>query len=172
MKKVGIAIFFLSVVVGVGLLGFLIVSRIQFERNCGGYLKRAADSNTIALARQELSKAVSYLESENLTTGSTHVIYSTPACDLDFWYTNLKASLTELETTPADADRLTVSNQLLKLRETIMDNQKNGTKVTQPPNVRLYPDHIEFQMLGLGSLIGLTLGSISFIDCSTKTCQS
>ena len=36
-----------------------------------GYLKRAADANTIILANEEFSKAISYLESNNLTSGYT-----------------------------------------------------------------------------------------------------
>ena len=42
--------------------GVRIVNHIQFDRNIGGYLKRAADANTVELAEKNLSVAVEYLE--------------------------------------------------------------------------------------------------------------
>lgn len=44
-----------------------IVKSVQFELNCTQYLKRAADANTVELAKEELSKAISYAEQNNLT---------------------------------------------------------------------------------------------------------
>ncbi len=138
---------------GIGLLIAGKVCSIQFERNCKGYLKHAADANTIALAEQELSKAVAFLESNDLTTGSTHAIYFTPECDLTFWYQNLKASLEELESLPSDVDPLTASNQLIKLRETLVDQGEKGARVTLPPNISLYPRQTLFFITGIGCLM-------------------
>ena len=42
------------------------VKNIQFDRNCGGYLKRAADANTIELAKVELSRAIKYMDENKL----------------------------------------------------------------------------------------------------------
>ena len=60
----------------------------------------------------------------------------------------------------SNADQLRVSNQLLKLRETIMDNGEKGTYVTVPRNIHLFPSQLAFRMLGFGSLAGVVIGSI------------
>ena len=158
MKRFGFALIFVSCILGLGLITYGSVQSIQFTRNCKGYLKRAADANTIHLARQELTKAVRYLEETQLMSGSTHVIYATPECELDFWYQNLKSSLIELESFPEGMDPLTVSNQLLKLRETLMDNGEHGTKVTAPSNVHVFPNQFQYRMGGVASLLGLGSG--------------
>ena len=158
MKKFGPPIFALSLFFAIGLLSYGVVSSIKFECHCRGHLKRAADANTIELAERELKIAVDFIESNGLTTGDTSVVYSMPECELDFWYENLKASLDELQSTPADADRLTVSNQLIKLRETIVDQHEKGAKVTVPPNVHVFPNQVVYRTLGWGSVAGLLAG--------------
>ena len=97
-----------------------------------------------------------------MSSGSTHALYSTPNCELDFWYENLKSSLMELESFPADTNQLTVSNQLLKLRETLMDNGKGGTKVTIPPNIHVFPNQFLYRAGGAVCVFGFGLGFILF----------
>ena len=95
---------------------------IGFEQDVSGHLKRAADSNTIALAQEELHTAITYMEENDMTSGSSHIFYKTPECDINFWYKNLRSAYDELNEFPADADHLTISNQLMKLRETLLDD--------------------------------------------------
>ncbi len=171
MKNFGSLTLIVSSVLGVAVIGYMTFCSIQFERNCEGYLKRAADSNTIELAKQELRRAIDYIESENLTSGSTHIIYSTPASDLGFWYTNLKASLEELESTPPDVDRLVASNQLLKLRESLMDNGEKRTKVTAPRHIGLFPNQVAIQSLAFVSLLGFMAGLVGWAIASGQ-CES
>ena len=99
-------------------------------------------------------------------------MYSMPECELDFWYENLKAALIELESTPADADRLTVSNQLIKLRETIVDQHEKGARVTVPPNAHVFPDQVIYRSLGFGSLTGLLVGGTGIGMLMDKPKQS
>jgi hypothetical protein len=160
LKKFGWSTLVVSTLLGMVLIYFGTIWSIQFKQNCKGYLKHAADSNTVELAQEELGKAVAYIEANELTEGSTHLFYEMPDRDLGFWYKNLKASLNELETLDSDADQLTVSNHLLKLRETIMDSGEKGTRVTVPRDIHLYPNQFGFRMLVLGSLAGVTIGSI------------
>lgn len=89
-------IFLIGLLLMVGYLGTRAVKSVQFNQNCGGYLKRAADANTVETAKEELSKAISYIEANNLTQGYTSVMWQTPNEDLGFWYKNLKSSETEL----------------------------------------------------------------------------
>lgn len=46
---------------------------MELKQNVSGFLKRAADANTIELANQELTKALDYLEANNLTSGYTSI---------------------------------------------------------------------------------------------------
>ena len=173
MKNFGLGIIALSLLAGISLIIIGTVGSIRFEQDCEGYLKRAADANTVELARQELTKAVNHIEEAGLTSGSTHAFYATPECDLEFWYTNLKASLTELESLPTDADSLTRSNQLLKLRETIMDNGEKGTSVTAPPNVHVFPHPFLYRTSGIGSFLGILVGLTVMAansECKPKAC--
>ena len=115
-----------------------IVWIVQFDRGCEGYLKRAADANTVELAKVELAKAVKYLESNKMTEGFTSVIYTTPDEDVGFLYKNLAQSLEELKALPSSATPLEKSNMLMKLRETILDEGK-GTHVTLPEGISRFP---------------------------------
>ena len=172
LKRLGPPIFVLSLIVAIGLLTYGGLQSIHFKRECSGHLKRAADANTIELAEQELRIAVDYIESNGLSSGNTSVMYSMPECELDFWYENLKAALIELESTPADADRLTVSNQLIKLRETIVDQHEKGARVTVPPNAHVFPDQVIYRSLGFGSLTGLLVGGTGIGMLMDKPKQS
>jgi hypothetical protein len=86
---------------------------ITFDIDCTDRLKRAADANTIELAKTELQHVVQSLERRGLTTGYTSVLYQTPSEDIGFWYTNLKASLDVLESVRPDAPLLERSNLLI-----------------------------------------------------------
>ena len=86
----------LGLVLSIGWASTVVVRGIQFDRGASGYLKRAADANTVELAETQLRIAVDYIEQKNLTEGYTSIIYRTPDEDVGFWYTNLKISLEEL----------------------------------------------------------------------------
>jgi hypothetical protein len=111
---------------------------IQFDRGCEGYLKRAADANTVELAKDNLRIAIDYTERHNLTSGYTSIVYNTPDEDVAYWHQNLIASLRELESVRPAATLLERSNLLIKLRETLLDNARNGVTVTYPDGISVY----------------------------------
>jgi len=123
-------------------LGVRQIMDIQFNRNCEGYLKRAADANTVELAKSQLQIAVSYIERSSLTEGYTSVIYRTPDEDIGFWYNNLRGSLDSLISMKADATDLEKSNMLIKLRETLLDHGEKGVHVTCPEGISIYPYNV------------------------------
>lgn len=103
--------------------GHTIVKGIQFDANCGDYLKLAADANDIAMAEKHLSAGIAYLEKNNLTSGYTKIFVYKPKNDIGLWYENLKTAqiqLQEMQTT--EYTELEESNMLMKLRETILDS--------------------------------------------------
>jgi hypothetical protein len=173
MKKFAKFVLFVSSIGIVGSLAIALTCKIKFDQNCKGYLKRAANASTIELAEKELGTALKFLESQSLTSGSTHTFYFTPACEIDFWYQNLKAAQQDLQTFPTDADLLTRSNQLMKLREAIVDSDEDGPEVVVPPGLELLPWHHAVRWSVVASLVG---GLVSFLMLATGEnsgcCQS
>lgn len=119
---------------------YMIVADINFSRNCEGYLKRAGDANTVALAEDQLTIALEYIEKRELTSGNSSLLWQVPRNDLGFWYQNLNSSLEELRGVPAEATQLERSNVLMKLRETLLDDTSSGLVVTHPRNISIYPN--------------------------------
>lgn len=147
MKK---TLFALFVMLFLGWGATRIIMNIQFDRNCEGYLKRAADANNVPLALIQLEMALKYIEANKLTEGSTHILYSTPDLDLGFWYSNLKdanENLKKLETDKLSS--LEESNTLMKLRETLLDHSSEGDTVTIPEGISVYPYNVLFCIWGL-----------------------
>ena len=155
MKSViGTLLIALSLVV----FGVRISKKIQFKQNVSGYLKRAADASTIEIANEELTKVITYLEANNLTSGSTSMIWETPNEDIGFWYKNLKASQNELQNLKSES-ALEKTNVLIKLRETLLDTGKR-TKVTVPKGLAVYPNNKLWGLLITIALFSLFIGLV------------
>ena len=154
-------IFMLGIVSLLIFLGFRIFLGIQFDRKCEGHIKRAADANSVALAKQELDQALNYIEKEGLTEGYTSVLYSTPDEDLAFWYQNLKSAQENLGKVDVEKiSDLEESNLLIKLRETLVDHSGSSVDVTFPLGISIYPLNKLFCWWGYGSLLLICIGGI------------
>jgi hypothetical protein len=114
--------------------------------------------NTIELANQELTKALDYLEANNLTSGYTSIIWQTPDEDIEFWYKNLKASQNELQKLVSNS-ALERTNVLIKLRETLLDVGEK-TKVTVPKGLAVYPNNTLWAIL---LIIGMITGFVGIM---------
>jgi hypothetical protein len=157
MKKI---IFVLSIVSLLLCIGVMIYRGIIFNQQCEGYLKRAADANSIELAEVERRKAIHYCEEKGLTSGYTSIFYRTPDEDLGFWFTNLQTSLKELEDLPTNSTSLEKSNMLLKLRETLTDQTGDGTSVTVPKGISRFPYNVGFTIWGWVSVLVLVISGV------------
>lgn len=146
------------------IFGVVIVKDIHLKQNCTGYLKRAADANTVETAKEQLDKAITYLEAKNLTSGYTSVLWKTPDEDIEFWYNNLKAAQNELAKIDDTVSSLERTNILMKLKETLTDTGETGDELTVPEGLSRYPNNLLFGILmWLGGflIIGrLALGTI------------
>jgi hypothetical protein len=140
------------------LLTWRIVCSVSFGIDCGGYLKRAADANTIEIAQSQLNIAIKYLEEHNLTTGYCSIFLKQPKNDIGFWYNNLKASSKELASISPTATQLEKTNVLMKLRETLLD-QGESTTITGPDGISIYPENKMFFWLGI------TFGILALVGC-------
>ncbi len=138
-------------------MGVRVVADIQYSRKCEGHLKRAADANNIPLAIAELQQAVDYAKVNGLTTGSTNILWETPAADIGFWYTNLTQALDELKDVPEGTSQLERTNILMKLRETLLDHGDGGKEgVTEPGGISIAPNNRLFALWGwLGGVLAL-----------------
>lgn len=150
----------LGVVMTFGWGSTLIVRGIQFDRGAEGYLKRAADANTVELAETQLRIAIDYIEEKELTSGYTSIIYRTPNEDVGFWYTNLKTSLEELQALDSTSTVLERSNMLMKLRETLMDDGESGAIITTPPGISLFPMNTGLAVWAMLACTMLCVGGI------------
>jgi len=112
---------------------------VRFDQDIGGHLKRAADANTVELATKEMELALTNIEQRNLTSGYTSIFYRTPDEDIEYWYSNLSASLAELKSINPNSAQLEKSNLLMKLRETLLDSGNKSTSVTCPGGISVYP---------------------------------
>ncbi len=120
------------------------VKEVQFEINCTQYLKRAADANTVERAKEELEKAISYAEKNNLTEGVVSIFFHQPKNDIGYWYQNMTETYDELENLPEDATSLEKTNVLMKLRETLTDETDSGVSVTIPNGISIYPRNVAY----------------------------
>ncbi|MBW1297319.1 hypothetical protein [Aquimarina litoralis] len=148
----------LLIAVSLVIFGVRISKKIQFKQNVSGYLKRAADASTIEIANEELTKVITYLEANNLTSGYTSMIWETPNEDIGFWYKNLKASQNELQNLKSES-ALERTNVLIKLRETLLDTGKR-TKVTIPRGLAVYPNNKLWGFLITTALFSLLIGFV------------
>ena len=148
-----LAIFALSVIT------VRITKTASLKQNCTGYLKRAADANTVESAKEQLQKSIQYLEANNLTKGYTSVLYQTPDEDIEFWYNNLKAAEEELLKVDSTTSSVEKTNLLMKLRETLLDNSEDGDTLTVPNGLSRYPSNTLWAILTTISIL-LLLGLI------------
>ena len=130
----------------------VIVKSVQFSQNCAGYLKQAADANTVELALERINLALNYIEGHGLTQGYTSVMYRTEDENVGYWYQNIKACQKELEAN-MNASSLEKSNVLMKVRESLTDEGEKGTELTIPDGISRYPDNLMWGILRLVSLI-------------------
>ena len=154
---------------------YMAVLSIQYDRDIGGHLKLAADSNSTDLAERKLKQAIDGMDRWNLCNqGSncfTSVVYQTPDEDVAFWRENIQNTLNDLTSmSPAErADNLIESNQLLKVRETLLDSGANGDHVTDPPGISRYPANAGYAVWGiLSGLMFLLCGCYWFFTYDSR----
>jgi hypothetical protein len=148
-------------------LGVNLYRSIQFDRNCTGYLKQAADASNASTASEKLDKAIKYAESNGLTHGYTSIFYTTPDDDVGYWYKNLKNTSSNLKNVDK-TNGLEQSNELIKLRETLMDSGEDGENITVPNGISVHPHNLAYFVLQMtGLILALSAGSKMFLQyCS------
>lgn len=159
-----VAILILSILSLVLWTGVTVQKSVQFGIGCSGRMKRAANANSIEIAKAEMQAVVKYLEDNKITSGyTTAFLWRTPAQDVGFFYQNMKESLKELEQVNPDATPLERSNVLMKLRETLLDDGRGAPTATCPSGIALFPYNKEYTLWGLMSLFATVFGIATII---------
>ena len=142
MKAVWIVLCIICIIIPIIVYGSGIVKCIQFDVNCIDYLKLAADANSTELAEKHLTTAITFLEKNYLTSGHTGIIIKSPQNDIGIWYENLKSAQTNLHflNEKEELTDLEESNALMKLRETLLDEES----ITRPQHLPFYPAHVSW----------------------------
>ena len=83
--------------------------------------------------------------------------------DVGFWYQNLKASLGELDQVSLTASQLEKSNLLIKLRETLLDQGKEGISITSPDGISRFPLNTAYAIAGIIFFVLFIVGGIGTI---------
>lgn len=138
--------FILTVIIAIAVYGGAIINSSIFDANCIDYFELAANTNSVELAEKYLSNGIEYLEKEGLTQGNTNFIFKYPTNDISIWYENLKSAQAQLQELKGreDLTELEETNSLMKLRETLMDEE--GT-INHPRMISFYPYHILMEIL-------------------------
>ena len=158
-KTVFIVLCIVCILIPIGAYSGGIVKAIRINVNCLDYLSMAADANSVELANEHLSKAIKYIEENDLTEGSTELLIYGPKSDLGLWYKNLKSAQTQLEelSSKENLTDLEESNTLMKLRESLTDE---GT-IIYPQFISTYPNHVSWFWY-LSTIWLLWVGAIFF----------
>lgn len=151
------------IIIGVLLCAIPFCKSIDFKQECTGYIKQAADANTVELASNRLSKAIEYAEKNGLTKGYTSVFYRTEDENIGFWYQNLKACQKELADA-TNASQLEKSNVLMKVRESLTDEGEKGTVLTVPAGLYKYPNNLLYNILWVLGIGAILFGLVFFSD--------
>ena len=92
------------------------------------------------------------------------MLWKTPSDDIGFWHDNLKASLAELRQVKDDASQLERSNTLIKLGETLTDSGKEGSRITVPDGISIYPSNALYFWWGLLSCIAVATSFVVLVN--------
>lgn len=154
------------IIVPIIVYGTAIINTIQFNSQCISYFRMASDANSVELAEKYINIGIEYLEKNNLTNGTTHIFIYNPTNDLGLWYENLKSAQRQLHelNSKEDLTELEESNALMKLRETLLDNEGS---VTHPAMITFYPNHILWFWI-LCLIWSLWVGAIVFGVCADE----
>jgi hypothetical protein len=138
-----------------------IVRGVVFNQNCGGYLEQAANANSVELALERLNVAIDYVEEHNMTDGYTSVLWRTEGDNIGYWYRNLKTCQEELKVC-TNSSQLEKTNVLLKVRESLTDEGKDGTELITPGGISRYPNNALFGILNWVSFLMFIVGCAIF----------
>ena len=131
-------------------LGVRIYKDYRFSVDCKAYIKRAAVASDIDVAKEELGKAIDYIEKNNLTEGIVSIFLKNPKNDIGYWYNTLNNTYKQLMEFPRDATQLEKSNFMMRVNESI-----GG--LSTPEGIEIYPHNVLYLWWSIISIIGAVI---------------
>lgn len=175
MKKNLLVIAIIGSTLFCGVVAFTIYKHYIFKKGCEDYLKLAADAPTLERAKNFTEQAINYIESKNLTTGNSGIIFKTPSNDLELWYGQIKAAYVNIvniieqdKLKTGSISQLTKDNMLMKLREVLVDVGDDDTEITLPKNITIYPNQVLICIWWIIALIMSIGGWVSYFSLYKK----
>jgi hypothetical protein len=129
------------------------VNGLTFKAKITDNLKLAGDAPSIERADAFLVTALNAIEARGLNSGNAALIFQMPSSDMGIWYQQIKgarlttSTLISKKTSGQVVTQLEQDNALMKIRETVLDQGKEGVSVTGPDNAWIYPLQWMFYML-------------------------
>lgn len=120
----------------------------NFETVCTQYISRAKGAASPEIAKEELTKVISYLEENNLTDGCVSIFWKQPRNNIGFWYKNLKEAYTKLDSISENASNVEIRMRMEEFRD---------SKIGAPEGISIYPQNAVYFWWSILSLI-LCLG--------------
>ena len=149
------------ILIGLILPCILIVKSVQFTQDCKGYLEQCSNANSVEMALNRLELAIRYLERNDMTTGYTSILWKTEDENIGFWYENLQTCRQELKKA-LDATQLEQTNVLMRVRESLVKNGKEGEYLIIPDGIFKYPHNLWYAIGLWLSLFLIVIGVCKF----------
>lgn len=142
----------------------------NFKENCVDHLTKATNTDSVETAKEELEKAIFFVETKNLTQGNTSIFLNKPENDIGYWYENLKSCYKDLEILPENLNPSEKRNALMKLRKSLLDcSTTNSIRVKLPKNISSYPNRLSFLGLFLFIIGVLVVHIIDWYDDDSQS---
>jgi len=132
IKVSALLLFFATLIIQVIFITKVIDIGGNFEDKCGKYIYRACDSIDVETARENLAKAIEYLETSNLTSGYTSKLSHSSTQEIAPWFNNLKDCHEILENLNQESTELEKEIALKKVSNSLED-------FDFPRGIKFYP---------------------------------
>lgn len=159
MKIIGFSL----LLIAVSIFGLKAYQSILLVKNVEAPLNRVSQALDTNTANAELSKAIHYLEENQITEGSTSILWDTPSENVGLWFNRLKQVQSELENVK-NANTSDKNITLIKIRGSLLNSEK---KVIIPEGLSRFPHNTLWCFLTFFGIISGLLG-IVFISNKNK----
>lgn len=149
-RKFFLVVAILFTVLLVGFVTARVYKSVSFYVDCSSHINKATYANDVETAKNELIKAIDYIEKKNLTEGNTSLFFKNTRNDIGILYGTLKSVHKELESFSENATQLEKSNFLIGIREILL-------KVRIPNGISIYPNNDFYAFWFLVSILGTVL---------------
>ena len=150
---------FFTIILIVSALLVLVIRRSILNKNCIKYIKDTATTTDVIQAENNLSKAIEYLETNNLTKGNTGCFTKVSDDDINDWYQTLKYYQSEFqEIIKNDIESYKGAYMILNFQKEMLTSEG---EVFYPEHLEIYPYQLIWTII---LIIGIVIFVISYMS--------